>query len=110
MIIPREQLPPSPVRMIEARLPSSAAGCRRRVGGRGQAEQSNRRLTGHAAQKRDNCNEDVDSAVNSMTSLLELLLIVFLAIVVDSIVTARFRPLHAFISHPGFAGSEETDR
>lgn len=55
-------------------------------------------------------SDNFDSAVNSMTSLLALLLIVFLAIVVGSIVTARFRPLHAFISHPGFAGSEETDR
>jgi len=41
----------------------------------------------------DNCDEDVDNAVNSMTSLLEPIMIVFLGVVVGSIVIALFLPL-----------------
>jgi type IV pilus assembly protein PilC len=46
----------------------------------------------------DNYDEDVDNAVASMTSLLEPIMIVFLAVVVGSIVIAMFLPLIAMIS------------
>jgi type IV pilus assembly protein PilC len=46
----------------------------------------------------DNCDEEVDNAVSAMTSLLEPMLIVFLAVVVGSIVIALFLPI---ISAPG---------
>jgi type IV pilus assembly protein PilC len=41
----------------------------------------------------DQCDDDVDNAVNAMTSLLEPILIVFLAVIVGSIVIAMFLPL-----------------
>jgi type IV pilus assembly protein PilC len=41
----------------------------------------------------DDCDEEVDNAANAMTSLLEPILIVFLAVVVGSIVIAIFLPL-----------------
>ena len=41
----------------------------------------------------DQCDEDVDNAASAMTSLLEPILIVFLAVVVGSIVIAMFLPL-----------------
>jgi type IV pilus assembly protein PilC len=41
----------------------------------------------------DNCDEEVDNAVNAMTSLLEPVMIVFLAVIVGSIVIAMFLPL-----------------
>ncbi len=41
----------------------------------------------------DNCDEEVDNAVSAMTSLLEPIMIVFLALVVGSIVIALFLPL-----------------
>jgi type IV pilus assembly protein PilC len=41
----------------------------------------------------DNYDEEVDNAVSAMTSLLEPIMIVFLAIVVGSIVIAMFLPL-----------------
>jgi type IV pilus assembly protein PilC len=41
----------------------------------------------------DNCDEEVDNATNAMTSLLEPIMIVFLAVVVGSIVIAMFLPL-----------------
>ena len=43
----------------------------------------------------DNYDEEVDNAVAAMTSLLEPIMIVFLAIVVGSIVIAMFLPLIA---------------
>jgi type IV pilus assembly protein PilC len=46
----------------------------------------------------DNYDEEVDNAVASMTSLLEPIMIVFLAVVVGSIVIAMFLPLIAMIS------------
>jgi len=46
----------------------------------------------------DNCDEEVDNAVNAMTSLLEPIMIVFLAVVVGSIVIAMFLPLLAMIN------------
>lgn len=41
----------------------------------------------------DNCDEEVDNAVSAMTSLLEPVLLVFLALIVGSIVIAMFLPL-----------------
>ena len=41
----------------------------------------------------DNYDEEVDNAVSAMTSLLEPIMIVFLAVVVGSIVIAMFLPL-----------------
>jgi type IV pilus assembly protein PilC len=41
----------------------------------------------------DNCDEEVDNAVNALTSLLEPIMIVLLAVVVGSIVVALFLPL-----------------
>jgi type IV pilus assembly protein PilC len=47
----------------------------------------------------DNCDQDVDNAANAMTSLLEPLMIVFLAVVVGSIVIAMFLPIIDIIIH-----------
>jgi type IV pilus assembly protein PilC len=47
----------------------------------------------------DNYDEEVDNAVSAMTSLLEPIMIVFLAVVVGSIVIAMFLPLIAMISN-----------
>jgi len=52
----------------------------------------------------DNCDEEVDNAVNAMTSLLEPIMIVFLAVVVGSIVIAMFLPILGIIDR-GFDGS-----
>jgi type IV pilus assembly protein PilC len=41
----------------------------------------------------DTCDEEVDNAVSAMTSLLEPVMIIFLAIVVGSIVIAMFLPI-----------------
>jgi type IV pilus assembly protein PilC len=41
----------------------------------------------------DNYDEEVDNAVSAMTSLLEPIMIVFLAVIVGSIVIALFLPL-----------------
>jgi type IV pilus assembly protein PilC len=41
----------------------------------------------------DNCDQDVDNAVSAMTSLLEPIMIVSLAVVVGSIVIAMFLPI-----------------
>ena len=58
----------------------------------------------------DNYDEEVDNAVAAMTSLLEPILIVFLAVIVGSIVIAMFLPLIQMISSlsgddPGSAGA-----
>ena len=53
----------------------------------------------------DGYDEEVDNAVSSMTSLLEPLMIVFLAIVVGSIVIAMFLPLLYVMEH-GFEGRD----
>ncbi len=45
----------------------------------------------------DTSDEEVDNAVSAMTSLLEPVMIIFLAIVVGSIVIAMFLPLIAII-------------
>src|SRR6266404_5077446 len=49
----------------------------------------------------DNYDEEVDSAVAAMTSLLEPIMIVFLAFVVGSIVIAMFLPLIDLINNMG---------
>jgi len=47
----------------------------------------------------DSYDEEVDNAVTSMTSLLEPIMIVFLAVVVGSIVIAMFLPLLDIVNH-----------
>src|SRR5687768_14555942 len=49
----------------------------------------------------DNYDEEVDNAVAAMTSLLEPIMIVFLAVIVDSIVIALFLPLIALMEGLG---------
>ena len=49
----------------------------------------------------DNYDDEVDNAVSAMTSLLEPLMIVFLAVVVGSIVIALFLPLITLIENVG---------
>jgi type IV pilus assembly protein PilC len=53
----------------------------------------------------DNCDEQVDNSVSAMTSLLEPVMIVFLALVVGSIVIAMFLPIIIIINDPGFGGT-----
>ena len=58
----------------------------------------------------DNYDEEVDNAVSAMTSLLEPIMIVFLAVIVGSIVIAMFLPLIDLISTiggPGGGGGRE---
>ena len=54
----------------------------------------------------DNYDDEADNAVAAMTSLLEPIMIVFLAVVVGSIVIAMFLPLIALMSDIGDTGSE----
>jgi type IV pilus assembly protein PilC len=49
----------------------------------------------------DNYDEEVDNAVSAMTSLLEPIMIVFLAVIVGSIVIAMFLPLIQLINDIG---------
>jgi type IV pilus assembly protein PilC len=49
----------------------------------------------------DNYDEEVDNAVSAMTSLLEPVMIVFLAVVVGSIVIAMFLPLISLMTNIG---------
>jgi type IV pilus assembly protein PilC len=49
----------------------------------------------------DNYDEEVDNAVSAMTSLLEPIMIVFLAVIVGSIVIAMFLPLIAIMDSIG---------
>lgn len=51
----------------------------------------------------DNYDEEVDNAVSAMTSLLEPIMIVFLAVIVGSIVIALFLPLITLIDQLGSA-------
>jgi type IV pilus assembly protein PilC len=46
----------------------------------------------------------VDNAVSAMTSLLEPIMIVFLAVIVGSIVIAMFLPLIDLMTHVGDVG------
>ena len=56
----------------------------------------------------DNFDEEVDNAVEAMTSLLEPIMIVFLAVIVGSIVIAMFLPLIALMdSMGGDSGGKE---
>ena len=48
----------------------------------------------------DNYDEEVDNAANAMTSLLEPIMIVFLAVVVGSIVIAMFLPIIEMCKDP----------
>ncbi|HTD67954.1 MAG TPA: type II secretion system F family protein [Candidatus Limnocylindria bacterium] len=54
----------------------------------------------------DNYDDEVDNAVAAMTSLLEPIMIVFLAVIVGSIVIAMFLPLIGLIE--GIGGENET--
>jgi type IV pilus assembly protein PilC len=49
-------------------------------------------------------DEEVDNAVTAMTSLLEPVMIVFLAVIVGSIVVAMFLPLIYIMGDQGFGG------
>jgi len=57
----------------------------------------------------DNCDEDVDNAANAMTSLLEPIMIVFLAIIVGSIVIAMFLPILILLQDPPGPQTGPTD-
>ena len=52
----------------------------------------------------DNFDEEVDNAVADMTSLLEPIMIVFLAVIVGSIVIALFLPLITLMENVGGDG------
>lgn len=54
----------------------------------------------------DNYDDEVDNAVSAMTSLLEPIMIVILAVLVGSIVIALFLPMIAIINDPKADGSE----
>jgi type IV pilus assembly protein PilC len=54
----------------------------------------------------DTYDEEVDNAVSAMTSLLEPIMIIFLAVVVGSIVIAMFLPLISMISQMSEGGGE----
>jgi len=49
----------------------------------------------------DNYDDEVDSAVEGLTSIIEPIMIVFLAVVVGTIVIAMFVPLISIISEMG---------
>jgi len=55
----------------------------------------------------DNYEDEVDNAVSAMTSLLEPIMIVFLAVIVGSIVIALFLPLITLIDQLGSEGTEK---
>ena len=55
----------------------------------------------------DTYEDEVDNAVSAMTSLLEPIMIVFLAVVVGSIVVALFLPLITLIDKLGSEGEGE---
>ena len=57
----------------------------------------------------DNYDEEVDNAVEAMTSLLEPIMIVFLAVIVGSIVIAMFLPLIALMQGIGEEGKGGKD-
>jgi len=58
----------------------------------------------------DGCDEEVDNAVGAMTSLIEPVMIVFLAAIVGSLVIAMYLPLIKIVNpdskEPGMDGSE----
>jgi type IV pilus assembly protein PilC len=53
----------------------------------------------------DNYDDEVDNAVAAMTSLLEPIMIVFLAVIVGSIVIAMFLPLIDLMNRVGDSSS-----
>ena len=57
----------------------------------------------------EGCDEEVDNAVCAMMSLLEPIMIVFLAVVVGSIVIAMFLPIIGIITGPGIGGTGDTE-
>ncbi len=57
----------------------------------------------------DNYDEEVDNAVAAMTSLLEPIMIVFLAVIVGSIVIAMFLPLIELMNRVGDSGGGKKD-
>jgi type IV pilus assembly protein PilC len=57
----------------------------------------------------DNYDDQVDNAVTSMTSLLEPIMIVFLAVIVGGIVFAMFYPLIIMIDRGGLAGGNSSE-
>ena len=57
----------------------------------------------------DNYDEEVDNAVSAMTSLLEPIMIVFLAVVVGSIVIAMFLPLIDLMNKVGGSSGGKDD-
>src|SRR5437879_13446560 len=57
----------------------------------------------------DNYDDEVDNAVNGMTSLLEPIMIVFLAVIVGSIVIAMFLPLIDLMNTMGGSGGKGED-
>jgi type IV pilus assembly protein PilC len=57
----------------------------------------------------DNYDEQVDNAASAMTSLLEPIMIVFLAVVVGSIVIAMFLPLVVLINPEGVGAPKGVD-
>ena len=57
----------------------------------------------------DNYDDEVDNAVASMTSLLEPIMIVFLAVIVGSIVIAMFLPLISLMNSIGDSGGGGKD-
>jgi type IV pilus assembly protein PilC len=58
----------------------------------------------------DNYDEEVDNAVAAMTSLLEPIMIVFLAVIVGSIVIAMFLPLIELMNSVGSEGGGKGDK
>ena len=56
----------------------------------------------------DNYDEEVDNAVAAMTSLLEPIMIVILAVIVGSIVIALFLPLIKLMEEVGEPESDKT--
>jgi len=52
----------------------------------------------------DDCDEQVDNSVTALTSLLEPVMIIFLALVVGSIVIAMFLPLIIIMNDPNLVG------
>jgi type IV pilus assembly protein PilC len=53
----------------------------------------------------DHSDEEVDNAVTAMTSLLEPVMIIFLAVIVGSIVIAMFLPILGIIEDPAVTSS-----
>jgi type IV pilus assembly protein PilC len=58
----------------------------------------------------DNYDDEVDNAVAAMTSLLEPIMIVFLAVIVGSIVIAMFLPLIDMMNNMGASDSEKGEK